>query len=82
MLPVEYLEIFRPTPDGVCQHLQKQENGTCKCDIYETRPILCQIEAMARLAPLFGSSEVGFLAMNELACNALRKQNNDSDTKS
>lgn len=59
----------RWTSEGVCEHLTEDN----KCAIYETRPLLCNIE---KLTELLGYDKKKFYLENIMACNKMMEEDN------
>ena len=75
-----------------CQHISTVEelksfdlgNGICKyfnfvtktCDIYETRPIICQVEKMFDIKYHQFFTKKAFYIENAMVCNSMQEQYN------
>ncbi|WP_104760744.1 YkgJ family cysteine cluster protein [Helicobacter cetorum] len=58
--------------DGVCKHY---DSKTKLCAIYETRPLICQVESMYRLYYSKEYSWQEFCALNLKVCEELKNKN-------
>lgn len=56
---------FQPDKEGVCEKFNKQDNT---CSIYETRPLICDID---RMAEYFDVDKKSFYTSNIKACNEM-----------
>ncbi|WP_148872329.1 YkgJ family cysteine cluster protein, partial [Serratia marcescens] len=61
---------FLDRGDGVCRHYQTE---TKLCAIYETRPLICQVEKQYQLNYRHKYSWQAFITLNREACLVLEK---------
>lgn len=59
---------FLDRGDGTCRHY---DVGTKLCGIYETRPLICQVEKQFVLNYRQQYSWSEFIALNQIACRVL-----------
>ena len=79
-LPKMLQAIFQPKPDGSCQHLQQNDDGTYLCDCYEDRPLVCRVDWMAQnKGPQMGLTEQAYFQMAAEACHTLRRMEEEAN---
>lgn len=59
---------FLDRGDGICRHYQLD---TRQCAIYETRPLICQVEKQYQLNYQQQYSWPAFIELNQMACRIL-----------